>query len=475
MLRRRETLGSLFELKKQTSLKIMNKSSNVLTKQPDYINEALLASDMRPELVLAHYAAWLRLQVRFEGQCALESLPEEPGLILIRGPRQYGKSTWLECQLVETLKSYGPGSALYLNADLIDSHATLRTEIQRVVDLFSPDAATKRLFIDEISAVDDWEKAIKYLVDSGPLRDVLVVTTGSRASDLRRSAERLPGRKGRLPRTSFLFLPIAFGELLKHVPPGFSAEQVLWTYMLSGGSPVACSELLANKELPEYVLAMTRDWVLGEFARRGRSRQFILNILDVLLATGGSVVGFTKLARDTGLANNTAAQEYIELLSDLLCVAPCFQWHATQRHILQRKACKFHFTNLLVANAFRKSPIYTLEQLASIQAVDKGRWYEWLVAQEIWRRQAMTGSLIPESLKFWTDGKDEVDFVLDADTWLEVKAGQASPHEFSFLQNVRKETQLWVVATNKLHTKNAQSISIRNFLSGDSVKWEVGL
>lgn len=28
----------------------------------------------------------------------LDNLPEEAGIILIRGPRQYGKSTWLELQ-----------------------------------------------------------------------------------------------------------------------------------------------------------------------------------------------------------------------------------------------------------------------------------------------------------------------------------------------------------------------------------------
>ena len=61
--------------------------------------------------------------------------------------------------------------------------------------------------------------------------------------------------------------------------------------------------------------------------------------------------------------------------------------------------------------------------------------------------------IIPEGLKFWTNGDKEVDFVLDADTWLEVKAGQASPHEFSFLESVRKEAKLWVIATNKLHRK----------------------
>lgn len=46
--------------------------------------------------------------------------------------------------------------------------------------------AVRRLFIDEITAVADWERGLKRVIDRGELRSVLVVTTGSRATDLRR-------------------------------------------------------------------------------------------------------------------------------------------------------------------------------------------------------------------------------------------------------------------------------------------------
>ena len=349
--------------------------------QSDDINEGLTSPNIPPEAVLRHYASWMRLSMRFEGQGAIGALPEEPGVLLIRGPRQYGKSTWLECRIAETIHTFGAGSAVYLNGDVIDSVRTLREEILRVVELFRPDVAVKRLFIDEISAIDGWEKAVKYLIDTGPLRDVLVITTGSKASDLRRSAERLPGRKGKTGRTEFLFLPVPFAEFERALTGRLTPEDAVSMYLLSGGSPIACSEIIQRGSIPDYVFALTRDWILGEFAARGRSRSFLLNIFEVLLATGGNAVGYTKLARDAGLANNSAAHGYVELLGDLLCLAPCYQWNSAQKHTIQRKACKFHFTNLLVANAFRRTPLDSIEQWRAVPPQETGRWIEWLVAQ----------------------------------------------------------------------------------------------
>jgi len=53
--------------------------------------------------------------VPVRGRLRSRGLPEEPGVILIRGHGRYGKSTWLEGQLVETVRRFGRGSAFYLN------------------------------------------------------------------------------------------------------------------------------------------------------------------------------------------------------------------------------------------------------------------------------------------------------------------------------------------------------------------------
>ena len=100
---------------------------------------------------------------------------------------------------------------------------------------------------------------------------------------------------------------------------------------------MACGQLAAQGRLPEYVSESVRDWIYGECAFSGRSRASLLAVMEYLLSQGGAPVGQAKLARETGLANNTVAVGYIELLSDLFCVASAYAWDPSRRIRLGRR------------------------------------------------------------------------------------------------------------------------------------------
>ena len=222
------------------------------------INECLIHGRLEEPGLFPHLEHLARSPYVFEFDFGLDELPREPGILLIRGARQYGKSTWLEARLRETVETEGPGSAFYLNGDVLRNEDALVDAVSDLVPLFREDAPVRRLFVDEITAVRNWERGIKRLADAGDLRDVLVVTTGSRATDLRRGAERLPGRKGKLTRTTYLFAPIPFREFERVCGAEFR-ETATIGYLLSGGCPIAAAELAGNARLPEYVIEMIRD------------------------------------------------------------------------------------------------------------------------------------------------------------------------------------------------------------------------
>jgi len=62
------------------------------------------------------------------------------------------------------------------------------------------------------------------------------------STDLRRSTERLPGRKGKLARITYLFTPISYREFKRHCGKQLK-EKTLAAYLLSEGSPITCTEL----------------------------------------------------------------------------------------------------------------------------------------------------------------------------------------------------------------------------------------
>lgn len=400
----------------------------------------------------------------FNFDFGLNQLPEEPGLLLIRGPRQYGKSTWLELEIQKTVASFGPASAFYLNGDEIRDPEALTQKIEELIPLFRKEAKVKRLFIDEITAIESWESSLKRLIDRGMLNQVLLVSTGSKATDLRRGAERLPGRKGKLARTNYLFTPISYSEFKSKCGSIFKSK-TLTAYMMTAGCPVACSEMAQHKKIPEHVITMVKDWVYGECSATGRDRSSLLSVMEVLERQGGIQVGQSKLAREAGLANNTVAAGYIELLGDLLTVAPSYAWDPSHKIYLKRKPSKFHFINLLVALAWEPTKPRTIDDFENLLGEEKAKFYEWLVAQEIWRRQAIQGEEIPEHLGFWKSDHHELDFVMDPNNFIEVKSGTPSPLEFTWFPKIFPKAHLRVINQKAFSGLSVEGISFEDFLT----------
>lgn len=428
------------------------------------INQLLINGDINTPGVLPHLDNLKTAQFVFEPYFGLSVLPRQPGIIMIRGPRQYGKSTWLEQQVADTITEFGRGAALYLNGDEITDTIELMNKIRSLIELFNPNATVKRLFIDEITAVDDWQKAIKRLADAGELRNILLVTTGSKATDLRRSIERLPGRKGKLDRTNYIFTPVSYSEFLKKCSDFFQ-EDSLWAYILSGGSPVGINAIAETGKLPDYVIYIVSDWVLGEFSASKRSRSHLLAVLQNLYRMAGTPIGQAKLARESGLSNNTMAQGYIDLLADLLTIIPAFPYDPQRKITIFRKPCKYHFVNLLAAICWHPKKPRTITDLKNL-GEELGAIFEWTVAQEIWRRICISSANeLPEHIHFWQSHDHEIDFILpEKNSYLEVKAGIANPTNFIWFLNTFQNCKLTVINKNPFNTQKIVGITLENFL-----------
>lgn len=71
----------------------------------------------------------------------------------------------MEKQVLGTYQDFGPGLVFTANGDEISLNGDLVSAIRALVPRFKEESPIKRLFIDEITAIDNWEKAIKLLVD----------------------------------------------------------------------------------------------------------------------------------------------------------------------------------------------------------------------------------------------------------------------------------------------------------------------
>jgi uncharacterized protein len=192
-----------------------------------------------------------------------------------------------------------------------------------------------------------------------------------------------------------------------------------------------------------------RDWIEGEIVHSGRHRSTLLNIFKVLFRFGGSPVGQAKLARETNQANNTVAQRYIEILSDLGCVISAYPFDLDKKNIIVCKPCKYHYMNLLVAVAYHPARIRRPDDFLSLPGSEQGMWYEWLIAQELQRRRALRGEAFLEPLAFWKNKDHEIDFYDEIEQFIEVKSGSSMPLEFAWFAGQFPESQHLTILNQK--------------------------
>jgi len=191
--------------------------------------------------------------------------------------------------------------------------------------------------------------------------------------------------------------------------------------------------------------------------------------MRTLFAQAGSRTGYLKLARESGLANNTIASEYVEQLSDLLAVIPSFQWDADRDVPLQRKPAKFHFINLSVALSFSPNRMFRVDDFKSLSPQEKSRWMEWLVAQELFRRQSIAGVDDPEAIWFWASKEHEIDFVDSERKLYEVKVGRTGAVDFAWFPKVFPKRKLLVIGGSEFRSTSIKGVTIDQFLLADGL------
>jgi hypothetical protein len=119
-----------------------------------------------------------------------------PNLYALRGPRRVGKSTVVKQAIARLLRQgVDPRRVFYFAADALGTYRDVINLFQTAATLF-PDTADqpRYFFVDEISAVPEWQRGVKWLRDNTTNRRDCIVVTGSSARDIAAGTTFLAGR-----------------------------------------------------------------------------------------------------------------------------------------------------------------------------------------------------------------------------------------------------------------------------------------
>lgn len=389
-----------------------------------------------------------------------------PGIHIVRGPRQVGKSTSLK-RLVRRMLDAGRDRRhiIYLASDLLEGQPPrdLYASVARAKELARAEEPCL-LMLDEVTMVSRWQTAIKSLWDDGLVRGDVVLCTGSSAIDLREgAAERLPGR--RRAGDDVLVLPQSLGVVARalddSIPasPGYDLAQIvspsgretladmqihlpalrraLERYVVFGGLPAAVAELLSGAAEPSRDAKRTmHDALIKDVARRGASRPAAHALLERIVRSLGSKTNWAAMAREMdvrlgpqrrpssrGTPDPGTVRDYVELMADGYLLVIVYFWRkGSHSNALSNDKKMYFFDPLLHAVAREYAPGLADDVPARVENV---------LATHLLRRYEPRDLLLespaePQRLHVWGKESGEIDFI--AGSWseraaLEVKYG----------------------------------------------------
>lgn len=345
-------------------------------------------------------------------------IPLKKGVTIVYGPRQVGKTTWLKKTIQEKIGQFKPTEIFFLNAETAKDRFELLDAIKTVLDLYEP----KIVFIDEISSIQDWEKTIKTLVDTGAFEEKKVLLTGSNSLNILKKTERLPGRLAE-GKNKYRFYPLCFREIaaLYGIKPKNFSEAIadlnrlnkaLLKYFLHGGFIRAMNALEKQGCLEEELFSIYAAWIDGELAKAKKSPELATFILDSIANSLSNETSWSSLSKQ---ASHPTIADYAETLKNMQVIDYLKKSKRTLTG--NPKSKKIYFTDpFLYWLVLFKSRKIGKAELADIDSATAGKLAELSaftnLAQYLDAQYSENDFDIQRHLRFDKQQKNETDFVV---------------------------------------------------------------
>jgi predicted AAA+ superfamily ATPase len=322
----------------------------------------------------ATYQRWKSYQVRWIPD-VVERITFNPfSLHFLVGPRQVGKTTALKICIQRLLRERNPRSIFYFPCDELSNYR----ELGEVLDNYLSAArewgtAQCVLFLDEVTFVEEWWRAVKLRIDSGALLRHVVVISGSSSLDLLAQKERFPGRRG--SGMDIYMLPMDFagyvrklGGIETKTSPASDLEgiernmkanslfasrisELFRAYLKTGGFPVPIREFFEQGRVSVETQQALLEWLRSDWRKAGKSDGYMKAVISYILRARLSPVSWLGIAKETSLGSPHTTQSYVECLQDLL-VAQTLYLLSPDGKVEFRKNKKIHFSDPFLYHLF---------------------------------------------------------------------------------------------------------------------------
>jgi uncharacterized protein len=303
---------------------------------------------------------------------------EPPGLYVLRGPRRVGKSLELKRTVARLIQQgVDPKTIFYCACDGLSAQ-----DLRRLVATGHNAARTvggpRWWLLDEVTAVRGWSATVKQLRDQNTqFREGCVVLTGSSARDLREATKDLADRRGGVPDSDRLLLPMGFRgfcdalgrfeqtprtrvrprdfltpaaeQAVQELEPWSVALDDAWQlYLTHGGFPRAVGAFVRDGAVEPGFLDGLWEVIAGDAIRAtSMSEAEVATLLARLAANLGSPVNATAIAADVGLRDGDRVNDRIDDLVTAFLAWRCHREKGSRPNPAAQR--KVYFVDPLIA------------------------------------------------------------------------------------------------------------------------------
>ncbi len=318
-----------------------------------------------------------------------------PGNIFsLRGPRQIGKTTLIKSLIAGLLTSdTDEKSIFYWSCDNLVDYRELTELIREYIEFSNTFNIKERyIFLDEISDIRNWQKAIKFLVDSGELNNSCIFLTGSHTLDVKYGFERLPGRTGKHGK-DYLLLPLTFREFIDMVKPDITKKigrintlskkdinkelktttpfqkdlKILFNkYLITGGFPLTINEFLTSGKIPDYVYDLYSSRIIGDIVKWRKQEKILKQVMRAAIQRQGTPISWDSLAKEAEIKSHKTISSYVEDLENMFVLSILYFIDLNKKIPVHGKNKKIYFSDPFIYHVFNKLTYFKTEVTPSL-------------------------------------------------------------------------------------------------------------
>ncbi|MFQ5620219.1 MAG: ATP-binding protein [Candidatus Nanoarchaeia archaeon] len=362
--------------------------TQLATQNPWWADKGAILNDVKIRDFMASPVQW-RPRI-------LKYIPLDKDVVYsVRGPRQVGKTTLVKIIIKDLLdQDTNPVDIFYYACDMIRTSDMLYDLLESYYNWNRTlSKGRMRIFFDEISAIPEWQKAIKHFIDKYGNKGITILLTSSHSLDIERSTERLPGRSGEKEgiSTHKILLPMKFAEYVEirepelynkfkeqnlykqetrskeflmlgkgEVPPSLRAllplvpklDKLLDEYLLTGGIMFAVASFVNTKNIPQTLYELYIRQLMGDISRVGRDERTAKQIIASIITRIGSRSTWHNIAKENGIPSTPTVQQYVHILQSMF-ILDTFYKANEKLQPLHASEKKLHLVNPFIFHALR--------------------------------------------------------------------------------------------------------------------------